>query len=102
MTVVEVHASIGDGAELAHTSSLHAGQSIPAGQRWVGSPAEPAALPPSRLSPAVCTRARRLRYGIVQLGTDILVFTPALLALAGLIIPHLGRATARTLVDPGF
>jgi non-ribosomal peptide synthetase-like protein len=40
--VVERNTSIGDGAALAHASSLHSGQSIPAGQSWHGSPAQAA------------------------------------------------------------
>ena len=39
-TVLDIGSSLGDGAQLGHTSSLHAGQAVPAGQRWHGSPAE--------------------------------------------------------------
>ena len=40
-TVLDIGTSMGDGAQLGHTSSLHAGQAVPAGERWHGSPAEP-------------------------------------------------------------
>lgn len=41
-SVLDVDTAIGDDAELAPASSLHAGQRIPAGAVWHGSPAEPA------------------------------------------------------------
>ena len=40
-TVLDIGTTLGDGAQLGHTSSLHAGQAVPAGERWHGSPAEP-------------------------------------------------------------
>ena len=41
MTVLDIATSMGDGAQLGHSSSLHSGQSVPAGAHWHGSPAEP-------------------------------------------------------------
>ncbi|MBO0848597.1 MAG: amino acid adenylation domain-containing protein, partial [Pseudonocardia sp.] len=41
-TVLDIGTAMGDGAQLGHSSSLHQGQSVPAGQVWHGSPAEPA------------------------------------------------------------
>src|SRR5207249_9743643 len=32
-TVLDIHTSMGDGAQLGHASSLHSGQSVPAGER---------------------------------------------------------------------
>ena len=43
-TVLDVGTSIGDGAQLGHTSALHAGQGVPAGALWHGSPAEPTSV----------------------------------------------------------
>ena len=40
MTVLDIDTSMGDGAQLGHASSLHAGQAVPAGERWHGSPAQ--------------------------------------------------------------
>ena len=39
-TVLDIETSMGDGAQLGHASSLHAGQAVPAGERWHGSPAQ--------------------------------------------------------------
>lgn len=40
MTVLDIDTTLGDGAQLGHSSSLHAGQSIPAGEHRYGSPAK--------------------------------------------------------------
>ena len=40
VTVLDIETSMGDGAQLGHASSLHAGQAVPAGERWHGSPAQ--------------------------------------------------------------
>jgi non-ribosomal peptide synthetase-like protein len=40
MTVLDVGSSLGNGAQLAHSSSLHAGQSVPDGEHRCGSPAK--------------------------------------------------------------
>ena len=37
-TVLDIDTSMGDGAQLGHSSSLHAGQAVPGGERWHGSP----------------------------------------------------------------
>ena len=39
-TVLDIETSMGDGAQLGHSSSLHSGQAVPAGERWHGSPAQ--------------------------------------------------------------
>ena len=39
-TVLDIDTSMGDGAQLGHTSSLHGGQAVPDGERWHGSPAQ--------------------------------------------------------------
>lgn len=41
-SLLDVHTELGDGAQLGHSSSLSAGQRVPAGQSWHGTPAEPA------------------------------------------------------------
>ena len=41
-TVLDIDTVLGDGAQLGHASALHAGQVVPAGQCWHGSPAQPA------------------------------------------------------------
>ncbi|WP_222263469.1 Pls/PosA family non-ribosomal peptide synthetase [Modestobacter marinus] len=102
MTVLDVHTTIGDGAELAHASALHAGQSVPPGQRWHGSPAEPAPVAPGSLPPAPCGFLRRLVYGTLQLATAAFVWTPLLISALGLLLPEFEEIGKQSLTDPGF
>ena len=39
-TVIDIDTSMGDGTQLGRASSLHAGQAVPDGERWHGSPAQ--------------------------------------------------------------
>ena len=38
-TVLDINTAMGDGAQLGHASTLHSGVTVPAGERWHGSPA---------------------------------------------------------------
>ena len=73
-TALDIESSVGDGAQLGHTSSVHSGQHIPAGQRWHGVPAEPTSVDyrviPGRRRGGV----RRFVYGTLQLLTALTVF----------------------------
>ena len=51
-TVLDIDTSMGDGAQLGHASSLHAGQAVPAGERWHGSPAQPTDVDYRAVAPA--------------------------------------------------
>ncbi|MGI5132323.1 Pls/PosA family non-ribosomal peptide synthetase [Pseudonocardia sp. CA-107938] len=66
-TVLDVFTSVGDGAQLGHTSSLHAGQSVPAGRRWHGNPAEPTTVDYRAVPPAKGGTLRKAVYALVQL-----------------------------------
>ena len=61
--MLDIDTSMGDGAQLGHTSSLHAGQAVPAGERWHGSPAQRdrGGLPGGRPG-ATAARSRRVVY----------------------------------------
>src|SRR5205807_5890296 len=39
-SVLDIHTSMGNGAQLGHASALHSGQTVPQGERWHGSPAQ--------------------------------------------------------------
>ena len=67
--------SIGDGAQLGHASSLHGGQSIPAGERWHGSPARPTNTDFAASTAARCGSVRRFLYSCLQL-FNLLVLAP--------------------------
>jgi non-ribosomal peptide synthetase-like protein len=100
MTVLDVHTVLGDRAELAHASSLHPGQSVPAGERWLGSPAEPSGRTPERLPPARCGRPRRIVYALLQLSGSFLLWTPLLIGAANLLLPEYEELGQQELLDP--
>ncbi|MET8139637.1 Pls/PosA family non-ribosomal peptide synthetase [Sphaerisporangium sp. NPDC005288] len=81
-TVVDIGASIGDRAQLGHSSSLQSSQSVPDGERWHGSPAQPGAPDHLALEPADAGRWRRTRFGAMQLLTLLAVWMP--LGIGGL------------------
>ncbi len=66
-TVLDIGTSMGDGAQLGHTSALHAGQAVPAAQRRHGSPAEPTQVNYRSVDPARCGTLRKAVYSAAQL-----------------------------------
>ncbi len=106
-TVLDIGTALGDGAQLGHASALHAGQVVPAGQCWHGSPAQPAdagynyqAVPPAR-----CGNLRRAATSAIRLAIVVAVVGPlesavgALLlgfpdAIPGLLAGGAGRVTS--------
>ncbi|MGP3690276.1 Pls/PosA family non-ribosomal peptide synthetase [Streptomyces sp. IBSNAI002] len=83
-TVLDIHTSMGSRAQLGHASSLHAGQTVPAGERWHGSPAEPTGTDFRTVGAADCSTARKVRYTVGQLLALVLVYLP--LATGGLTV----------------
>ncbi|SHL50814.1 non-ribosomal peptide synthetase terminal domain of unknown function [Pseudonocardia thermophila] len=83
-TVLDIGSSVGDRAQLGHSSALHAGQSVPPGERWHGSPAEPTTVD-YRGVPAFPGGAfRRFWFSAVQL---VLLFGVVLpLGLGGVVL----------------
>jgi non-ribosomal peptide synthetase-like protein len=76
-SVLDIDTRLEDGAQLGHSSALHAGQVVPAGQCWHGSPARLAGSEYDyrTVAPAACGTRRRAAYS-----SDLLV---ALLAAVG-------------------
>jgi len=77
VTVIDIETSMGDGTQLGHASSLHSGQTVPAGQHWHGTPGQQT-LSDNFLTvlPAGCGTLRRVAYAIWQLLTLLLVYLP--------------------------
>jgi non-ribosomal peptide synthetase-like protein len=93
-TVLDIDTALCDGAQLGHSSALHAGQAVPAGEHRIGSPAEHrtgydyGAVEPRRSGSAV-----RAAYAGLQLLAMVAVIVPlAIGGIAALIvaIPPLG------------
>jgi non-ribosomal peptide synthetase-like protein len=98
-SVLDIDVSMGDGAELGHASSLHAGQAVPDGERWHGSPAQRTDVDYRRVPPLPCSALRRFRFGAVTLFCLLLLYLPLAeggLYLVGSVAPSLGL-----LLDPG-
>ncbi|MFE6702351.1 Pls/PosA family non-ribosomal peptide synthetase [Streptomyces sp. NPDC057718] len=81
-TVLDIDTSLGDGSRLAHASSLHRGQSVPAGEHWHGSPAVPADGDGPSVDPVPFGPLRRPLHSALQLLTVLLLYVP--LAVGGL------------------
>ena len=75
-TVLDICTSMGDGAQLGHSSSLHAGQAVPGGQCWHGSPAEPTEVNYRMAEAAACGTLRRAVYSALQLLAMLVLYLP--------------------------
>ena len=75
-TVVDIDTVIGDGGRLAHSSSLHEGQRIPAGGTWWGTPARVGGSAAGMPGDAYCGPVRRIAYGLGQLLMLVGVWLP--------------------------
>ena len=75
-TVLDIGTSVGDGAQLGHTSTLYESQAVPDGQRWHGSPAQPADVNYQSVGALPSGWLRRTAYGTMQLLTMLCVTLP--------------------------
>jgi non-ribosomal peptide synthetase-like protein len=75
-SVLDIQTSMGDGAQLGHVSALHIGQSVPAGERWHGSPAERTEVNYLRVPPVPCGTLRRAVYSASSLLFVMLLSLP--------------------------
>src|SRR5437763_11242806 len=66
-SVLDIHTSMGDGAQLGHASALYRGQAVPQGERWHGSPAQRTEVNYVRVAPARCGTLRRAGYSAALL-----------------------------------
>jgi non-ribosomal peptide synthetase-like protein len=87
MSVLDIETSLGDGAQLGHSSSLHSGQSIPDGEHRYGTPARHRTDVDYR-GPvsARCNILRKAAYSIAELGAAIL--PASLIMAAGVWLLH--------------
>ncbi|WP_313896457.1 Pls/PosA family non-ribosomal peptide synthetase [Streptomyces sp. GC420] len=97
-TVIDIDTVMGDGAQLGHASALHRGVSVPAGQRWHGSPAQRTDVSLPGIAPADCGTARRAAYGLVTLLQLFLVYLP--LSVGGSYMLFAWLPDMPTLFDP--
>ncbi|MEU9235550.1 Pls/PosA family non-ribosomal peptide synthetase [Streptomyces subrutilus] len=93
-TVLDIGTSMGSRAQLGHASSLHAGQSVPAGERWHGSPAEPTGTDFRMAGGVECSTARKVRYSIGKLLALLLAYLPLAWGGATVLLAPLWEPTA--------
>src|SRR5918998_411009 len=94
-TVLDIETSLGDGAQLGHSSSLHAGQSIPDGERRHGSPAQQRTEVDYRVvGPTNCGTVRRAGYTVVQLLATLLVTLPLMVGGVYMLVAELPQLAA--------
>ena len=75
-TVLDIGTSMGDGAQLGHTSALQSGQTVPDGERWHGSPAQRTELNYLRVAPARCGTRRRVSFCALTLLALFFLYLP--------------------------
>lgn len=97
-TVLDIGTSMGDGSRLGHASALFEGQTVPAGLRRHGSPAQPTDVDHVRIPEAPCSTLRRAAYGLASLLQLLLVYVP-LAAGGGFLLLDLAPRL-KALVDP--
>ncbi|HEY3254954.1 MAG TPA: Pls/PosA family non-ribosomal peptide synthetase, partial [Polyangiaceae bacterium] len=78
MSVLDIDTSVGDGAQLAHSSALHSGQAVPVGERWHGSPAQRTDVNYLRVPPAHVSTWRRAVSGTLTLLVILFIYVPLL------------------------
>ncbi|WP_219414398.1 Pls/PosA family non-ribosomal peptide synthetase [Pseudonocardia nigra] len=97
-TVLDIGTSVGDDAQLGHSSSLHAGQAVPAGECWHGSPAQRTEVNYRTVEPARCGALRKVAYSAVQL-LNVLLYLPLVLGSAILLLARVPQVPE--LIGPG-
>lgn len=97
-SVLDIDTTIGDGAALAHASSLHRGQSIPDGQSWHGSPGQIATHDYRADTREAPSRWRKWGFVAFQLGTTFAIGLPMSFVVV-VLLDWLGNDGANTL-DP--
>jgi non-ribosomal peptide synthetase-like protein len=90
-TVIDIDTSMGDGTQLGHASSLHAGQAVPDGQRWHGTPGQPTEANFLTVTRASCGTVRRASYALWQLLTALLVYLPMSIGAISLLSVEVPR-----------
>ncbi|GHJ99782.1 hypothetical protein SY2F82_15800 [Streptomyces sp. Y2F8-2] len=100
MTVLDIWTSLGDGAQLGHSSSLHAGQTAPDGERWHGSPAQPTDVDSQRIPTMDVSTRRRVVFATVQLVNLLLVGTPLMFVVVVLALTKVPQLVTLSAAGP--
>ncbi|MDF1814419.1 MAG: amino acid adenylation domain-containing protein [Verrucomicrobiales bacterium] len=97
MSVLDIDSSLGDGAQLGHSSSLQAGQHVPDGEHRCGSPAvQQTPVDYRSVEPANCSTARKVVYSACLLvgWLAVLALTITITTIEDIIILDLSHLAA--------
>ncbi len=93
-TVLDINTSLGDGAQLGHASSLHAGQAVPAGECWHGSPGQRADVDYRGVDSTRCGFLRRAVYAILQLLNVLVLGVPLVVGGVAILLAEVPQLNA--------
>jgi non-ribosomal peptide synthetase-like protein len=91
MSVFDINTSMGDDSQLGHASSLHAGQVVPDGGRWHGSPAQPTTVNYRTVDAGEGSTRRRGLYATGQVLTMLVLYLPAAVGGFALLLAFLQK-----------
>jgi non-ribosomal peptide synthetase-like protein len=94
MTVIDIGTSLGDGAQLGHTSSLHRGQAVPGGEHWHGSPAQPTEVDYQTVEATDCSTLRRVNYVVLQMANLLLFYLPLAFGAVDIVLHEIPQLAA--------
>nr|MBX2806961.1 amino acid adenylation domain-containing protein [Hyphomicrobiales bacterium] len=86
-SVIDTHTVMEDNTQLGHASSLHAGQLVPEGKTYHGSPAIETAANYNTVEPMGCGEFRRWAYTLVPLAISVAIFAPVGVGLLYALFP---------------
>lgn len=89
-SVLEIASVLGDRAQLGHASSLQSGQTVPPGERWHGSPAQPVSGDEDyrAVPPLPSARRRRAGAGLLRLALLAAIAGPLEALLGTVLLTH--------------
>lgn len=89
-TVLDIDSSLGDGAQLGHSSALRSGQVVPDGERRYGSLAlQRTEVDYRDVEPARCGTTRRVLYSIGRLLGVLLAYVPLAVGVLHILVTEL-------------
>ena len=99
-TVLDIDTVMGDGSQLAHASSLQAGQRVPAGESWHGSPAERSEVDYRTVEPLRPRTWRKITFSATQLLKTLLIYVPLGVGFGDVLVAKVPQLSAMLPAHP--
>jgi non-ribosomal peptide synthetase-like protein len=97
-SVLDINTAMEDGAQLGHASSLQAGQRVPEGRRYHGSPGQETTADYCTVEAKACTPMRRALYSVYQLLVMFALVAPMMILLGYYLFKYLYAYTSAHLI----